>query len=379
MATAMEQAYQRGRANGEWGKAASVRLHDLARGLAHVIGWPKAKLIEEVVRFDRDRLDAVPALAVYPELRGYRERLVEEDRGKRDAGMDDELIAIARSMTDYSRVRLFALTGKMYYAEAKPEKCRVLYVPNAKGGAIHTKNVDDPNNYFKPDAPVKPGTPWPFPHPLFFDGVGSGLHIDETPPDIFPVNPLELCREHCTTVPAAIDFLVRYNHFWHSQNLLVHDYFGNSVAFEKTACRVAVRGPNKNGVNYITGMGALDPGIAAHQKAMREKYLQQVGEDWDGPNGSYWKVCEGQWRNMTRYVNELPAEPTLEEINALMEKRDPDGPLCKTGVLGHPSLTIAEWTLVMHVWFPNRKAAQRRQYRDGKPAYLDPVEYIQYV
>src|SRR5690606_28500091 len=121
-------------------------------------------------------------------------------------------------------------TGKAYRTRPLTEKCRIIYVADSDRGALHFKNVDNPLTYWKPKPPVAAGTPWPFTHPLVFDGVGSGLHIDDIPPEIFPVDTYSLCREHCTTVPEAEEFMVRYNYFWRSQNLLIHDYSGNSVA-----------------------------------------------------------------------------------------------------------------------------------------------------
>lgn len=377
----LEEALARGRGRGEElvGSAAARRWRDLARGLAQVIGWPTATLVERVIAFDAERLDAVPDLTVYPELRGYRDRLLAEDRGMREAGVDDALLALARSLSFYCQTRLLEQTGKAYYAEALPEKCRVLYVPESDEGVIHAKNIDDPAIYFSPLPPVPNGSPWPFSHPLVFDGVGSGLHIDEIPPEIFPVEVRELCQEHCTTLDAATEFMVRYNYFWHSQNLLVHDHHGNSVAFEKTRCRAATRGPNEKGLNFVTGMGALDPEIRAHQQRMRQKYLDQNGADWDGPDGCFWKVSQGKWDNMTRYVQELSQNPTLAGVMALMEKRDPSGPMCLTGTKCHPGLAVAGWTLIMNVYLMAQKKQIRRQYRDGTPAYLDPPEVVQYA
>jgi len=260
-----------------------------------------------------------------------------------------------------------------------PEKCRVLYVPETPDGALHAKNVDDPLTYWQPRARFADNAEWPWSHPLWFDGVGSGLHVDEIPPEIFPVNPAELCREHCGTVDAAREFMVRYNYFWSSQNLLVHDVHGNSVAFEKTKCRVAVRGPNEKGINFITGMGALDPGISAFQKEMRQAYLDEIGEDWDGPDGCFWKICEGKWANMTRYVEELSEAPTFEGVKALMEKRDPSGPMCCTGEKSHPDQPAGGCTLVMDVYFVDRKRLHRRQWRGETPAYLDEPEIVEFA
>ena len=382
----LRKAYERGLAEGKAliaGRATGGGIGryctDSARCHAELIGWPVEVLMEKVKAFHRERIDALPDLNVYPELRGARERLIERYRGMTDAGIDESTLAFCQTMSFWRSTRLYEETGKAYYAQPMPEKCRVVYVPDSDQGALHAKNIDDPLTYWEPYPPYAANPPWPNTGPLWFDGVGSGLHIDEIPPEIFPAEPLVLCREHCATVDEVEQFLVRYNYFWSHQNLLVHDNEGNSVAFEKTACRVATRGPNEKGINYITGMGALDPGIRAHQTAMRQKYLDQEGETWDGPNGAFWKISQGKWDNMTRYIAELSENPTFEGLKSLLEQRDPSGPMCCTGVKSHPDQPVGGCTLIIAIWLIAQKRLHRRQWRGDTPAYLDTPEIVQFV
>ncbi|MCY0541594.1 hypothetical protein OVW21_26570, partial [Klebsiella pneumoniae] len=89
-----------------------------------------------------------------------------------------------KTLNFWRDTRLLQETGKGHFVLPTPEKCRVLYVPESDRGALHAKNVDDPLTYWSPRPRHEPNTPWPFPPPLVFDGVGSGLHIDEIPPEI---------------------------------------------------------------------------------------------------------------------------------------------------------------------------------------------------
>jgi len=352
---------------------------DKLRGLAGEVGWPREVVLERVTAFHQERIAALPDLTVYPELRGADEALVERYRGMADAGLPEDTIVLSETLNFWRDTRLLEETGKAFHAVALPEKCRVVYVPDSDEGALHAKNVDDPLTYWAPRPPFGANPAWPCRHPLWFDGVGSGLHIDEIPPEIFPVSAIALCQEHCTTVSAAREFLIRYNYFWSSQNLLVHDTHGNSVAFEKTHCRVATRGPNAQGINFITGMGALDPEIRDFQHHMRQQYLAQIGADWDGPDGRFWKICQGKWDNMVRYIAELSEDPTAAGLMALMEKRDPTGPMCLTGQKCHPDEAAPGCTLVMDVWLIDRKKLRRRQWRGKTPAYLDTPEVVQFL
>lgn len=384
MTTKLAQAYARGTEKGKAMKTdgsagiAGRYWHDAARCLAQLLGWPKEKVVAEVRAYHRERLDAVPDLTRYPELRGYRDLLMEEQRGMIDAGADEDTIALAGTLHFWRDTRLLQQTGRGWHAPVMPEKCRVLYAPETDEGALHAKNVDDPLTYWKPRPPYPKGAKWPYPHPLIFDGVGSGLHIDEIPPEIFPVEVRSLCMEHCTTVEAATEFMVRYNYFWSSQNLLIHDTRGNSMAFEKTRCRVATRKPNAKGVNFINGMGALDPGIRDHQRRMRAKHLEQAGQGPDSMEALYFKFCEAKWNNMAKYVEQVSDNPTLESVNWLMEQRDPSGPMCLTGKKVHPDEKVSGCTLVMDIWFIDKKKLHRRQWRGNTPAYLDATEIVQF-
>ncbi|MEO6909166.1 MAG: hypothetical protein ABI210_14875, partial [Abditibacteriaceae bacterium] len=365
------------------GGATASNLHqywnDSARCLAAVIGLPMEEVVSRVLAFHRERLDAVPDLTMYPELKGYRDRLVAQERGMNDAGVEDNLIALSQSLNFWRSTRLLQETGIAYYAQAMPEKCRILYMADSDRGALHLKNVDDPLTYWTPAPPVAPNTPWPYTHPLFFDGVGSGLHIDEIPPEIFPVDVRPLCQEHCTTVKEAEEFMVRYNYFWSGQNLLIHDNKGNSVAFEKTSCRVGVRGPNEKGINFINGMTAVDPEISAFQKQQRQKYLDQIGIQWnDSPDGRYFDFSENKMNNMIRYVKELSLNPTWDNAKQLMEQRDSSGPMCQMGERLHHDQPALEYTLQMLIFEWDNKRMHLRQWRKDVPVYLDTPEIVSF-
>lgn len=381
----LEAAYQYGLAHGRQMMAdtkavLSIDYHrDAARCLARACGRPSQEVIAQVCAYHRERLDAVPSLTTYPELRGYRDRLDARARGYRDAGVDDVTLALMTTLSFWRETRLLQETGRGYEALPQPEKCRVVYVPHSDVGAIRAKNLDDQIAYYQPEPPVAPGTPWPYPHPLVFDGVGSGLHIDEIPPEIFPVEPHGLCQELCTTVDEAVDFMVRYNYFWTGQNVLLHDFHGNSAVFEKTRCRVAVHLPDADGISYTSGMGVRDPEISAFQQRQRQLWLDQNGWDWNSPDACFFKCVQATWENMQRYMAELRMNPTFDNVKQLLEQRPTTGPLCFTGARTHPDDPLVAYTLRISIWLLDRKQLHRRQWRDNLPSYLDTPEIVQYV
>ena len=238
----LAQAYGKGIAQGRDMLRQDACGHDQVhlereqlRLLAGEIGWGEQETLDHIIAFHKERIDAVPDLNVYPELRGARDELLQRYRGMADAGVPEDVIALAETQRFWRDTRLLQDAEKSFYLGLNREKCRVVYVPESDVGALHSKNVDDPLANWKPIPPYGGDPRWDPPHPLWFDGVGSGLHIDEIPPEIFPVDPHTLCQEHCRTVPEATEFMVRYNYFWSGQNLLVHDHHGNSVAFAREA------------------------------------------------------------------------------------------------------------------------------------------------
>lgn len=382
---ALRAAYERGLELGKKlttpGDRTLEVTRDRAHQLAEAIGWPDEKVESEVLAFHKERLSAVPDLTKYPELRGYVDTVLAEERGLLEGGLDLTSLALLRTFHFWRDTRLQQQIG--YAPRGRPkmaEKCRILYLADSDRGALRLKNVDDPLTYWKPRPTYEPGAPWPYQHPLVFDGVGSNMHLDDVSPEIFPVDVRSLCEEHCTTVPAAEEFMVRYNHFWYAKNYIIHDFHGNSVALEKTRCLVASRGPNSAGINFVNGMGALNPEIAAHFKKQRQKYLDTICQPWEGsPDGNYFTTCENKWRNMTRYVEELSAAPTWDNAKQLMEQRDASGPMCLTGKKSHPDEAAPGCTLVMDIYELDNKRLHRRQWRGDVPAYLDTPEVVQFT
>jgi hypothetical protein len=253
-----------------------------------------------------------------------------------------------------------------------------VYVPESDRGPLHAKNVDDPLDTWTPLPPIAEPGPWPH-SPLFFDGVGNGLHIDDIPPEIFPADGLELCERHCTTVDEATEFLARYNYFWANANLLIHDAAGHSVAIDKASrCRLAIRKPDASGISYVNGMSSFDPEEEAFIEGQRQRFLNEVGQDENGIDATYSRLCEAVLRNMKRHMAELARRPTLDGVFAWMNCHDEDGPMCKTGVPHHPEFDMGEATLLQRVFFLDEKVLWRRQWRGETPVWEDKWEVVKY-
>ncbi len=350
--------------------------------VAEAAGQSVGAIVRMVTAFHLERVDAVPSLTIYPELSGERDVLLARYCGMNEEGMSSELIALAESLDFWRAYRFAREFGKPFVPPSRPrtdvERCRVVYLPDSDHGPLHMKNVDDPLETWVPDPPLKNPGSWPH-TPLFFDGVGNGLHIDEVPPEIFPVNGIHLCQRSCETVAEAEEFLVRYNYFWGGGNLLVHDDHGNSVAIDKASrCRFAVRRPTSSGLNYVNGMSSFDPEHEAFINRQRTAYLAASGQDETGTDAAYWLFSRGVLRNMLRYMDALDREPTMDKLIEVMTARDADGPMCKTGIATHPDETTREATLRQNLCFLADRIVWRRQWRGNTPVWDDPWEIIKY-
>src|SRR5436190_2160089 len=122
---------------------------DLTRSLANQWfntlqkGMPDAsgeEIGQRVIEFDRQRMDAVPDLKKYPELRGMRELLNAAHRGLREgAGLSEADAAIYRSgLTFYHR---FISAGRKPSGNPKAQ-CSYVYFPTSEAGPIMVNNLD---------------------------------------------------------------------------------------------------------------------------------------------------------------------------------------------------------------------------------------------
>ncbi|MFW6457511.1 MAG: hypothetical protein ACOC0A_04375 [Planctomycetota bacterium] len=352
-----------------------------ASATAQYIGIPEKELLDAVSDFHRERVDSPPDTTRYPETRGEREVLLQRYEGMREAGMSRTLVALHESLTFWQKYRMPEQFGKIYNPVAVgelAERCRVVYMPESDQGPLHFKNVDDPLSSWSPRPPEEQGQSWPH-SPLFFDGTGSGLHIDEKAEEIFPLDVQGLCREHCTTVEEVTEFMVRYNHFWDSSNLLVHDEEGNSVAFDKASRgRIAVREPDSSGINYVNGMSSFDPEYQSFIDQQRQMYLDETGQDENSVEGRYFAACDQVLHSMKQCMGELKQDPTLSRLVDIMCRRDGKGPLCKSGERVHPDQPNRQATLMQRLHFLNSHIMFRRQWRGDTPVWEDSWEQVCY-
>lgn len=296
------------------------------------------ELLAGLEKFHRDRLERIPSPTRYPEAKPWIEHVLAVDKELQAvAPLSDTELAAYRSLAHYLMFRGFANAGPT------TEKCRVVYLPETDQGPLHIKNVDDPITFWKPnpepfkDAEMSKGLIW--------DGVGSGLHIDDEPEEIFPLPIPDMCHQLCDDVPGAVDLLTRYSQFWGGQNIVLHDDQKRSVAIEKGSYNyIDVFEPDSSGGSHCSGMAFRQPTTAQgrHAREKRLQYLQRFNQALDGPDMTYWNACDRAEEMLGNLMNQEFV--TVQEVFDLLTTPWPKG-LNKGGEKLHPDQGLGEYTL----------------------------------
>lgn len=299
-------------------------------------------LIEGLEAFYRERMAKIPSPTKYPESPAWVEYALAVDRELQAlAGLTDLQMAIYRSLGAYLMFRGYACARP-----AQIERCRVVYLPETDRGEFHIKNVDDPKTFWKPAVSID--TSVYTKKTLNMDGVGSGLHMDDEPEEIFPLPALTMVRTYCDDVPGAVEFLTRYSSFWGGGNLLLWDEQKRSVAIEKCSYNyVDVFYPGANGGSHISGLACRDAQSpqGQYQAKQRLAYLEKFHQPLDGPDMTYWQACDRAEAMLGAFMQR--ATLSVDEVLTLFLTNWPDG-LQKPGVKLHPDQAVAEYTLATH-------------------------------
>lgn len=302
-------------------------------------------LLSGLEDFHRERMAKVPSATKYPEAQPWVEQILAVDRELQAlTGLSDRQMAIFRSLGAYLTFRGYGL--------AKPiqvERCRIIYLPETERGEFHIKNVDDPKTFWKPS--VRPIDAWTDVKPLNWDGVGSGMHMDDEPEEIFPLPYREMVFTLCDDVPGAVELLTRYSPFWGGQNIVLWDRQKRNVAIEKCSHNfIEVFYPGENGGSHCSGMACrnLQSPQGQYQTTMRLQYLEKFNQPLDGPDMTFWKGCD-RAEAMLGDLMKKP-KPTTAEIITLFTTPWPKG-LHKPGVKMHPDQGYPEYTLATHAEF----------------------------
>ncbi len=362
-------SYEESRRKAERNAAQIRKMADFRLGIyeKQCPGMDRQEIGRMLDRSNRQRLEAVPDLTTYPELRGMRELLEAEWRGTRDgACLTPEQAAVTCDGGFY---------GHRYIAAGRkppPARCSYVFFPRSDRGPILANNLDA-----SPDEPFgAPGWPAISEH-LITGGVSSGVWFDEESPEIFPAPVSRLVARYCRNTDEAVEMYTRYNLFWGPGNLIVIDRHCNVAVIEKSACRIGVRrSPDKFG--FITAMAAEEPGMHAFLADRRAYSIQARGLVAPCADTRYWDAQDNRRAIMNRLLDEARREPTVEKLRALMQYRGPDGVVCNNGDVLFPGDPPIEHTIKTTIWLLREGIAQWWAIGDGKPSFKNRKEDVEF-
>lgn len=317
----------------------------LERALRDAPHIQRASLLKGLTEFHRKRMSKIPSATTYPEAAPWIDHILTVNRElQRLTALSDEEMAIYRSLQIY-----LTFHGYRSAQAVGPEKCRVAYLPETDRGEMHIKNVDDPATSWNPAPLVKKTSRWQDPpqRSLIWDGVGSGLHIDDEPEEIFPLPVPAMCAKLCDDVPGAVSFLTRYSQFWGGQNIVLHDAQQRSVAIEKTSYNfIEVFEPDATGRSWCSGMACRDitSPQGRYQAARRKMYIEHFNLPEDGPDAAFWAACDLAEQILAGFLRS-PGTIKVDDVLRLFVTPFPEG-LCKDGRRFHPDQATIEYTLV---------------------------------
>jgi len=239
--------------------------------------WTREDQLTFAADLHRRKMDALPDLDRFPELRGMDEYLHEQARGyATGAGIDVREVYLDRYWLD---ILFFATGGGLL--RPTPGNCSEHFFASTPDGPLMGKGWDDLLSWYDDN-------PFPLPEPTAGEpawqeippgpegrgyrtgGVGNeaGLCMDhgggatyEFEPvrdePVFPAPVSEIVMSRCDTVFEALEILTRYTEFWGPCNCIVSDAAGNGVVIEKSKYEFGLQSSSR-GVLITTYGGCED-------------------------------------------------------------------------------------------------------------------------
>lgn len=380
------QAYEKGFAQG---RSARDTLQDsIDQGMAFVkSAYPRAAYLDfaaEVLKLDAERMANPPNYTRFPEARGWPDLVVAERQGFRDgSGCGDLEIAFK-----YTWFWMIGARFNSRYIGNAPgtANCTAVFIRDSvEGGPLYGRNWDVLNDKYA-DVEVPRRGPDGKPR-VFVKGVSCATMCDEEPQEIFPLTPWDVMPWDCRKLPDVMEFLKRYCEFSSGCNGIIVDEELNSVAFEKSNCRMAFRHTH-NGTAAVTACAQLIPEMKEFREKCHRKSLELRGFDEGSPDWQYWSGAELRYKRLLQLVDEAAARgATLRDMGSIVTDHAVPHPahVCVAGESCHPELVEgeAEWTMrsraaVLHG--PNRRTLFWRVEGQtpcyGNPPFLIPGEGV---
>jgi len=303
-------------------------------------GSSRGEIVAELARTNRERLEALPDLHTYPELRGMQDLIAAQWRGHRDgAGLDDDQhAAYCDGLYCYQRAARNPAPGM--------PGCTTVFFPDSDLGPLLAKNTDT-----RLDQPMKMPV-WSegvLNEHLVCNGASCGIWCDETSPEVFPVPVLRLVARYCRSTAEAVELLTRYKLFWGPVNYCIADHSGDVAMIEKSSCRIGAR-RSEDGFGFVTAMTMEEPEMNAYLADRRATSLKARALPEECDDAAYWREADHRRRLLNELVAEAKAKPTFEGLRQIMHWRDGRGRVCYRGEPLRPGGPGCEYTLRTAIW-----------------------------
>ena len=238
---------------------------DLGEVMADLERWTQEDLWVHAADLHRRKMDALPELKRFPELKGMDQYLDEQTRGFAEgAGIDVREVYLQ----DYWREIIFYVTGGG--RRPNPGSCSEFFFPDTPKGPLRGKGWDDIMAWYTDNPfslpPAESREPPINIIPPRDEGRGYrrhgtinevGLCLDtgggatyeyeeERDEALFPAPVHDLVMRSCATALEAVEMLTRYNIYWGPCNCVVSDAEGKGALIEKSKYHYAVRMSDRN-------------------------------------------------------------------------------------------------------------------------------------
>ena len=345
-----DEAYARGKAAGMAAKTDPIWLKMAESVMEWArMSYPASRHLDyksEVMKLETERLAADLDFTRFPECRWWRDAVIAEHRGFLDGCGDEWMTAHHFNWYWFVSRRL---NTRYVGVEAPRGKCTAVWFRDSNEGPLQGNNLDDIRRPFQKFEPPSEGPSGkPFKKITSIGGVSAAVLCDEEPENIFPVDPIAVMPEDIKTLPDFVKFLQRYVEFFGPGNLIWVDPEMNSVAIEKSNCRMGVRW-EKNGVSAVTACAYLTPEMNAFKKERDLlSYKMRGWDEKDNPDYVFWDGCERRYHRLLALTDELARSgPTLEGLANIMLDHAVAFPerICLAGENDYPFYEVANWTL----------------------------------
>lgn len=365
----VSSAYERARKAAEQDAENCRRTADYLLEIyeGHLPGMSREEIGKILAESNQERLDAVPDLNKYPELRGVREIVEAEWRGLRDgAKLTDAQWAASCN-------GLFHLHRHISGDIGRETGCSSVFFPESDRGPILANNLDS--------APSEPfGAPgWAaLNEHLVMQAVSSGIFGDELSPEIFPVPMDMLLGRYTRSTDEAVEMLERYNFFWGPCNAMVIDRDHHVAMIEKSACRIGVR-RSPDGFGFVTEMTAEEPSMRAYLAETRAASLKARDLPEECSDTVHWRDADHRRELMQELLDEARKNPTLEGLRRIIQFRDPKrGKVCYNGEILTPGGPPCNFTLRTTIWLLREGRAMWWAKEGDKPSFENRKEDIEF-